>query len=65
MDNEGKGKKKSKMCCIYKSHGWGKCSSSDDSSDDDNNAYDRKPKHMKEAEKKKEQGTDEPGTEDA
>lgn len=52
------GKKKSKMCCIYKAHQWPKDSDSDTSSDDDANAYDRKPKHMKEAEKAKKECCD-------
>ena len=65
IDNEGMGKKKSKVCCIFnKAHTLDSSSSSDcDSfgshdSHNDKNRYDRLPKHqrraMREQKKKKE-----------
>merc|ERR1711970_376940 len=48
VDNEGMGKKSSKVCCIYKKpKAFGESSSESDSSDDDVSPYERKPKIMK------------------
>ncbi|CAI2385012.1 unnamed protein product [Moneuplotes crassus] len=51
IDNENMGKKKSKICCIYRPRRENRsCSSSSDSScssSDDANKYDRYPKHQK------------------
>jgi len=48
VDNEGMGRKSSKVCCIYKKpKQFGESSSESDSSDDDVSPYERKPKAMK------------------
>jgi len=53
VDNEGMGKKSSKVCCIYrKPKAFGESSSESDSSDDDVSPYERKPKAMKKKNKK-------------
>merc|ERR1711990_188309 len=53
VDNEGMGKKSSKVCCIYKKpKAFGESSSESDSSDDDVSPYERKPKAMKKKNKK-------------
>ena len=57
VDNENMGKKKSKICWIYRpeKHGEWWSSSESDSSEDDANMYDRYPKHQKRLMKEKEQ----------
>lgn len=48
VDNEGMGRKSSKVCCIYhKPKEFGESSSESDSSDDDVSPYERKPRAMK------------------
>jgi len=54
VDNEGLGRKSTKVCCIYhKPKLFGESSSESDSSDDEISPLERKPKQMKKNKKKK------------
>ncbi|CAG5095803.1 Oidioi.mRNA.OKI2018_I69.XSR.g14344.t1.cds [Oikopleura dioica] len=54
VDNEGLGRKSTKVCCIYhKPKLFGESSSESDSSDDEISPLERKPKQMKQKKKKK------------